>query len=80
MTAADILITNIRGAALEKLGLEYASMRVHRPDLIWIGGRPKKSIEEFHGIFGSRVARHLVGFLELHYESIIARIQLKSKL
>ncbi len=37
VASADILITNIRGAALEKLGLGYEAMRAHRPDLIWIG-------------------------------------------
>ena len=37
VATADILITNIRGAALEKLGLGYEAMKAHRPDLIWIG-------------------------------------------
>ena len=37
VASADILITNIRGAALGKLGLEYEQMRSHRSDLIYIG-------------------------------------------
>jgi crotonobetainyl-CoA:carnitine CoA-transferase CaiB-like acyl-CoA transferase len=37
VASADILITNIRGAALTKLGLEYEQMRAHRDDLIWVG-------------------------------------------
>jgi crotonobetainyl-CoA:carnitine CoA-transferase CaiB-like acyl-CoA transferase len=37
VASADILITNIRGAALAKLGLEYEQMRKYRDDLIWVG-------------------------------------------
>jgi len=37
VASADVLITNIRGAALSKLGLEYERMRAFRDDLIWIG-------------------------------------------
>ncbi len=37
VAAADILITNIRPAALAKLNLEYESMKAFRSDLIWVG-------------------------------------------
>jgi crotonobetainyl-CoA:carnitine CoA-transferase CaiB-like acyl-CoA transferase len=33
----DILITNIREPALSKLGVDYDSARLHRPDIIWVG-------------------------------------------
>ncbi len=33
----DILITNIRGPALSRLGLSYEQVCEHRPDIIWIG-------------------------------------------
>jgi crotonobetainyl-CoA:carnitine CoA-transferase CaiB-like acyl-CoA transferase len=34
---ADILITNVRQPALSRLGIDYESVRRHRPDIIWIG-------------------------------------------
>jgi crotonobetainyl-CoA:carnitine CoA-transferase CaiB-like acyl-CoA transferase len=34
---SDVLITNIREPALSQLGLAYEQVRVHRPDIIWIG-------------------------------------------
>ena len=37
VSTADVVITNIRGPALAKLGLEYEAMRAWREDLIWIG-------------------------------------------
>ena len=37
LATADILITNIRGKALAKLGLEYEQVRLHREDIIWVG-------------------------------------------
>ena len=37
VASADILITNIRPAALAKLGLEYEAMKAFREDLIWVG-------------------------------------------
>jgi len=37
VASADILITNIRPAALDKLGLSYAAMKAYRDDLIWVG-------------------------------------------
>ncbi|MDG2335609.1 MAG: CoA transferase [Myxococcota bacterium] len=37
VASADIVITNIRPAALAKLGLEYESLKAFREDLIWVG-------------------------------------------
>jgi crotonobetainyl-CoA:carnitine CoA-transferase CaiB-like acyl-CoA transferase len=37
VASADIVITNIRPAALEKLGLSYEAMKAFREDLIWVG-------------------------------------------
>lgn len=34
---ADVLITNVREPALSRLGLNYEQVKVHRPDIIWIG-------------------------------------------
>ncbi|MFN8544466.1 MAG: CoA transferase [Candidatus Binatia bacterium] len=33
---ADVLITNVRGAAAEKIGIAYEQVRTHRPDVIWV--------------------------------------------
>jgi crotonobetainyl-CoA:carnitine CoA-transferase CaiB-like acyl-CoA transferase len=33
----DVVITNVRGPALTKLGLDYEQVRAHRPDVIWVG-------------------------------------------
>ena len=37
LATTDILITNIREPALSKLGVDYDSVRLHRPEIIWIG-------------------------------------------
>ena len=37
LATTDILITNIREPALSKLGVDYDSVRLHRPDIIWAG-------------------------------------------
>lgn len=37
LETVDVLITNIREPALSKLGVDYDSVRLHRPDVIWIG-------------------------------------------
>ena len=37
VASADIVITNIRPAALEKLGLTYTALKAFREDLIWVG-------------------------------------------
>lgn len=34
---SDVVITNVRGPALTKLGLEYEQVKAHRPDVIWVG-------------------------------------------
>jgi crotonobetainyl-CoA:carnitine CoA-transferase CaiB-like acyl-CoA transferase len=34
---SDVVITNVREPALSKLGLAYDQVRVHRPDVIWVG-------------------------------------------
>jgi crotonobetainyl-CoA:carnitine CoA-transferase CaiB-like acyl-CoA transferase len=33
----DVVVTNVREPALSELGLGYEQLRVHRPDVIWIG-------------------------------------------
>ncbi len=37
VASADIVITNIRPAALAKLGLEYEALKAFREDLVWVG-------------------------------------------
>ncbi len=37
LRTTDILITNVREPALSRLGLDYAQVCQHRPDVIWIG-------------------------------------------
>ena len=37
LETSDVLITNIREPALSKLGVDYDSVRLHRPDIIWVG-------------------------------------------
>jgi crotonobetainyl-CoA:carnitine CoA-transferase CaiB-like acyl-CoA transferase len=37
LKTTDVLITNIRGPALDKLGISYDKVCQHRPDIIWIG-------------------------------------------
>jgi crotonobetainyl-CoA:carnitine CoA-transferase CaiB-like acyl-CoA transferase len=37
VATADAFITNVREPSLSKLGLDYESMRKHKPDLIWVG-------------------------------------------
>ncbi len=34
---SDVIITNVRGPALAKLGLDYEQVKAHRPDVIWVG-------------------------------------------
>ncbi len=34
---SDVVITNVRGPALTKLGLAYEQVKAHRPDVIWVG-------------------------------------------
>lgn len=63
---SDILITNIRGAALEKLGLGYEEMKKHRPDLIWI------SVTAF-GYDGPYAGRPGIDFLAQGYAGLLAQ-------
>jgi crotonobetainyl-CoA:carnitine CoA-transferase CaiB-like acyl-CoA transferase len=63
---ADILITNIRGAALDKLGLGYDEMRKHRKDLIWI------SVTAF-GYEGPYAGRPGIDFLAQGYAGLLAQ-------
>jgi crotonobetainyl-CoA:carnitine CoA-transferase CaiB-like acyl-CoA transferase len=35
--SSDVVITNVRGPALAKLGLDYEQVKAHRPDVIWVG-------------------------------------------
>jgi crotonobetainyl-CoA:carnitine CoA-transferase CaiB-like acyl-CoA transferase len=63
---SDILITNIRGAALEKLGLGYEAMKKHRPDLIWI------SVTAF-GHDGPYAGRPGIDFLAQGYAGLLAQ-------
>ncbi len=34
---SDVVITNVRGPALTKLGLDYEQVKAHRHDVIWVG-------------------------------------------
>lgn len=63
---ADIFITNIRGDALEKLGLGYEAMRAHREDLIWI------SVTAF-GHDGPYAGRPGIDFLAQGYAGLLAQ-------
>jgi len=63
---ADVLITNIRGEALEKLGLGYDAMRAHREDLIWI------SVTAF-GHDGPYAGRPGIDFLAQGYAGLLAQ-------
>ena len=61
----DIVITNIRGSALKKLGLEYESMKKYRRDLIWI------SVTAF-GPDGPYAGRPGIDFLAQGYAGLLA--------
>jgi crotonobetainyl-CoA:carnitine CoA-transferase CaiB-like acyl-CoA transferase len=62
----DIFITNIRGDALEKLGLGYEAMRAHREDLIWI------SVTAF-GYDGPYAGRPGIDFLAQGYAGLLSQ-------
>ena len=62
---SDILITNIRGSALKKLGLEYETLKSHKPDLIWI------SVTAF-GPDGPYAGRPGIDFLAQGYAGLLA--------
>lgn len=61
----DILITNIRGSALKKLGLEYETLKRYKPDLIWI------SVTAF-GPDGPYAGRPGIDFLAQGYAGLLA--------
>jgi len=66
VASADVLITNIRGAALEKLGLEYQQMKVFKDDLIWIG------VTAF-GADGPYAGRPGIDFLAQGYAGLLSQ-------
>ena len=61
----DILITNIRGPALSKLGIDYEAVRKHRQDIIWIG------VTAF-GADGPYAGRAGIDFLAQGYAGLLA--------
>jgi crotonobetainyl-CoA:carnitine CoA-transferase CaiB-like acyl-CoA transferase len=65
VATSDILITNIRGPALEKLGIAYEQVREHRPDIIWIG------VTAF-GADGPYAGRPGIDFLAQGYAGLLA--------
>jgi crotonobetainyl-CoA:carnitine CoA-transferase CaiB-like acyl-CoA transferase len=66
VATSDVLITNIRGAALEKLGLGYEEMCKHRADLIWI------SVTAF-GYDGPYAGRPGIDFLAQGYAGLLSQ-------
>jgi len=64
--SADVLITNIRGPALAKLGLEYEQVREHRRDIVWIG------VTAF-GADGPYAGRPGIDFLAQGYAGLLAQ-------
>lgn len=62
---SDILITNIRGSALKKLGLEYETLKKDKPDLIWV------SVTAF-GPDGPYAGRPGIDFLAQGYAGLLA--------
>lgn len=62
---SDILITNIRGPALAKLGIDYEAVRAHRADIIWIG------VTAF-GADGPYAGRAGIDFLAQGYAGLLA--------
>jgi crotonobetainyl-CoA:carnitine CoA-transferase CaiB-like acyl-CoA transferase len=62
---SDILITNIRGPALARLGIEYEQVREHRRDIIWIG------VTAF-GAEGPYAGRAGIDFLAQGYAGLLA--------
>ncbi len=62
---SDILITNIRGPALAKLGIDYEGVRKHRQDIIWIG------VTAF-GADGPYAGRAGIDFLAQGYAGLLA--------
>jgi len=65
LATTDILITNVRGPALDELGLSYAQACRHRPDIIWIG------VTAF-GADGPYAGRPGIDFLAQGYAGLLA--------
>ena len=65
VATSDILITNIRGPALAKLGIDYEGVRKHRQDIIWIG------VTAF-GADGPYAGRAGIDFLAQGYAGLLA--------
>jgi crotonobetainyl-CoA:carnitine CoA-transferase CaiB-like acyl-CoA transferase len=65
IATSDILITNIRGPALAKLGIDYQRVREHRRDIIWIG------VTAF-GADGPYSGRAGIDFLAQGYAGLLA--------
>jgi crotonobetainyl-CoA:carnitine CoA-transferase CaiB-like acyl-CoA transferase len=62
---ADILICNIREPAMSKLGLNYEQVKIHKPDIIWIG------VTAF-GPDGPYAGRPGIDFLAQGYTGVLA--------
>ncbi len=62
---ADILITNVREPALSKLGINYAQVKAHKPDIIWI------HVTAF-GADGPYAGRPGIDFLAQGYTGVLA--------
>ena len=65
LKTTDILVTNVREPALSRLRIDYDSVRVHRPDIIWIG------ITAF-GVDGPYAGRPGIDFLAQGYAGLLA--------
>ena len=65
VATSDIVITNIRGPALAKLGIDYEGVRKHRQDIIWIG------VTAF-GADGPYAGRAGIDFLAQGYAGLLA--------
>jgi crotonobetainyl-CoA:carnitine CoA-transferase CaiB-like acyl-CoA transferase len=65
LATTDILITNIRGPALARLGIDYEGARKHRQDIIWIG------VTAF-GADGPYAGRAGIDFLAQGYAGLLA--------
>jgi crotonobetainyl-CoA:carnitine CoA-transferase CaiB-like acyl-CoA transferase len=65
VATTDILITNIRGPALSRLGIEYEQVRKLRRDIIWIG------VTAF-GADGPYAGRPGIDFLAQGYAGLMA--------
>jgi len=65
VATTDIVITNIRGPALAKLGIDYEGVRKHRENIIWIG------VTAF-GADGPFAGRAGIDFLAQGYAGLLA--------